>query len=51
MGTPKSLTNTLILLKEDFTDEEKKKYTAPIKTFAPKSDEICSSSVGKAEPA
>ncbi|HGZ8669253.1 TPA: polysaccharide lyase 8 family protein [Staphylococcus aureus] len=50
IGTPKSLTNTLILLKEDFTDEEKKKYTAPIKTFAPKSDEILSS-VGKAEPA
>ncbi len=24
IGTPKSLTNTLILLKEDFTDEEKK---------------------------
>ena len=50
IGTPRALTNTLILLKEDFTDEEKKKYTAPIKTFAPKSDEILSS-VGKAEPA
>ncbi|SGS51969.1 hyaluronate lyase [Staphylococcus aureus] len=31
IGTPRALTNTLILLKEDFTDEEKKKYTAPIK--------------------
>ncbi|HFE5873648.1 TPA: polysaccharide lyase 8 family protein [Staphylococcus aureus] len=50
IGTPRALTNTLILLKEDFTDEEKKKYTAPIKTFAPKSDEILSSA-GKAEPA
>ncbi len=50
IGTPRALTNTLILLKEEFTDEEKKKYTAPIKTFAPKSDEILSS-VGKAEPA
>ncbi|MBZ5393662.1 polysaccharide lyase 8 family protein [Staphylococcus aureus] len=50
IGTPRALTNTLILLKEDFTDEEKKKYTAPIKTFAPKSDEILSS-VGKTEPA
>lgn len=50
IGTPRALTNTLILLKEDFTDEEKKKYTAPIKTFAPKNDEILSS-VGKAEPA
>ncbi|CXY04964.1 polysaccharide lyase 8 family protein [Staphylococcus aureus] len=50
IGTPRALTNTLILLKEDFTDEEKKKYTAPIKTFAPKSDEILSS-VGKAGPA
>ena len=29
---------------------KKKKYTAPIKTFAPKSDEILSS-VGKAEQA
>ncbi|HAR4987659.1 TPA: polysaccharide lyase 8 family protein [Staphylococcus aureus] len=50
IGTPKSLTNTLILLKGDISSDEKKKYTAPIKTFAPKSDEILSS-VGKAEPA
>ncbi|CDR25749.1 polysaccharide lyase 8 family protein [Staphylococcus schweitzeri] len=50
IGTPRALTNTLILLKEDFTDEEKKKYTVPIKTFAPDSDKILSS-VGKAEPA
>ncbi|MBE5662101.1 polysaccharide lyase 8 family protein [Staphylococcus sp. SS21] len=50
IGTPRSLTNTLILLKEDFTDEEKKKYTAPIKTFAPKSDKILSS-VGQPEQA
>ncbi|HDZ5770276.1 TPA: polysaccharide lyase 8 family protein [Staphylococcus aureus] len=49
-GTPRALTNTLILLQEDFTDEEKKKYTAPIKTFAPDSDKILSS-VGKSEPA
>ncbi|HDH6164444.1 TPA: polysaccharide lyase 8 family protein, partial [Staphylococcus aureus] len=50
IGTPRGLTNTLILLQEDFTDEEKKKYTAPIKTFAPDSDKILSS-VGKSEPA
>lgn len=50
IGTPKSLTKTLILLNGDISSDEKKKYTAPIKTFAPKSDEILSS-VGKAEPA
>ncbi|HHE6110151.1 TPA: polysaccharide lyase 8 family protein [Staphylococcus aureus] len=50
IGTPRALTNSLILLQEDFTDEEKKKYTAPIKTFAPDSDKILSS-VGKSEPA
>lgn len=50
IGTPRALTNTLILLQEDFTDEEKKKYTTPIKTFAPDSDKILSS-VGKSEPA
>ncbi|HDI6886539.1 TPA: polysaccharide lyase 8 family protein [Staphylococcus aureus] len=50
IGTPRALTNTLILLQEDFTDEETKKYTAPIKTFAPDSDKILSS-VGKSEPA
>ncbi|CXO24560.1 polysaccharide lyase 8 family protein [Staphylococcus aureus] len=50
IGTPRALTNTLIHLQEDFTDEEKKKYTAPIKTFAPDSDKILSS-VGKSEPA
>ncbi|HCV3575960.1 TPA: polysaccharide lyase 8 family protein [Staphylococcus aureus] len=50
IGTPKSLTNTLILLNGDISSDEKKKYTAPIKTFAPKSDEILSS-VEKAEPA
>ncbi|HAR4958515.1 TPA: polysaccharide lyase 8 family protein [Staphylococcus aureus] len=50
IGTPRALTNTLILLQEDFTDEEKKKYTAPIKTSAPDSDKILSS-VGKSEPA
>ncbi|TXO27660.1 polysaccharide lyase 8 family protein, partial [Staphylococcus aureus] len=50
IGTPKSLTNTLILLNGDISIDEKKKYTAPIKTFAPESDKILSS-VGKAEPA
>ncbi|KMR15638.1 hyaluronate lyase HysA, partial [Staphylococcus aureus] len=48
IGTPKSLTNTLILLNDQFSNEEKKKFTAPIKTFAPDSDKILSS-VGKAE--
>lgn len=50
IGTPKSLTNTLILLNDQFSNEEKKKYTTPIKTFAPDSDKILSS-VGKSEPA
>ncbi|WP_414076420.1 polysaccharide lyase 8 family protein [Staphylococcus aureus] len=50
IGTPKSLTNTLILLNGNISIDEKKKYTAPIKTFAPESDKILSS-VGKAEPA
>ncbi|UXV57067.1 polysaccharide lyase 8 family protein [Staphylococcus aureus] len=50
IGTPRALTNTLILLNDQFSNEEKKKYTTPIKTFAPDSDKILSS-VGKAEPA
>ncbi len=50
IGTPKSLTNTLILLNDQFSNEEKKKFTAPIKTFAPDSDKILSS-VGKPEQA
>lgn len=48
IGTPRALTNTLILLNDQFSNEEKKKFTAPIKTFAPDSDKILSS-VGKAE--
>ncbi len=31
IGTPKSLTNTLILLNGDISIDEKKKYTAPLK--------------------
>ncbi|HCY8319228.1 TPA: polysaccharide lyase 8 family protein [Staphylococcus aureus] len=50
IGTPRALTNTLLLLNGDISNDEKKKYTAPIKTFAPDSDKILSS-VGKAEPA
>ncbi|WP_447405005.1 polysaccharide lyase 8 family protein [Staphylococcus aureus] len=50
IGTPKSLTNTLILLNDQFSNEEKKKFTAPIKTFAPDSDKILSS-VGESEGA
>ncbi|HBC4174738.1 TPA: polysaccharide lyase 8 family protein [Staphylococcus aureus] len=50
IGTPKSLTNTLILLNGDISSDEKKKYTAPIKTFAPDSDKILSS-VGQSEKA
>ncbi|GAB5795771.1 hypothetical protein JMUB7518_28000 [Staphylococcus aureus] len=42
-------TNTLILLNDQFSNDEKKKYTAPIKTFAPESDKILSS-VGQREP-
>ncbi|ELW9415407.1 polysaccharide lyase 8 family protein [Staphylococcus aureus] len=48
--TPRALTNTLILLNGDISSDEKKKYTAPIKTFAPDSDKILSS-VGKPEQA
>ncbi|HGZ9095598.1 TPA: polysaccharide lyase 8 family protein [Staphylococcus aureus] len=50
IGTPKSLTNTLILLNGDISSDEKKKYTAPIKTFAPENDKILSS-VGQPEQA
>ncbi|SCS56593.1 polysaccharide lyase 8 family protein [Staphylococcus aureus] len=50
IGTPKSLTNTLILLNGDISSDEKKKYTAPIKTFVPESDKILSS-VGQPEQA
>lgn len=50
IGTPRALTNTLILLNDQFSNEEKKKYTAPIKTFAPDSDKILSS-VGQPEQA
>ncbi|HCY6735825.1 TPA: polysaccharide lyase 8 family protein [Staphylococcus aureus] len=50
IGTPRALTNTLILLNDQFSNEEKKKYTAPIKTFVPDSDKILSS-VGQPEQA
>ncbi|NJH80333.1 hyaluronate lyase [Staphylococcus hyicus] len=50
IGSPKALTNTLILMDHVFTKEEKNKYTAPIKTYVPKSDEILAS-VGKSEKA
>ncbi|HGN7353280.1 polysaccharide lyase 8 family protein [Staphylococcus aureus] len=50
IGTPRALTNNLILLNDQFSNEEKKKYTAPIKTFAPDSDKILSS-VGQPEQA
>lgn len=50
IGTSRALTNTLILLNDQFSNDEKKKYTAPIKTFAPESDKILSS-VGQPEQA
>ncbi|HHR3541972.1 TPA: polysaccharide lyase 8 family protein [Staphylococcus aureus] len=50
IGTPRALTNTLLLLNGDISNDEKKKYTAPIKTFAPNSDKILSS-VGQTEQA
>lgn len=50
IGAPKSLTNTLILMDDKFTREEKKTYTAPIQKYVPKSDEILAS-VGKPEKA
>lgn len=50
IGAPKSLTNTLILMDDRFTREEKKTYTAPIQKYVPKSDEILAS-IGKPEKA
>lgn len=50
IGSPKALTNTLILMDDHFTNEEKKIYTAPIQKYVPKSDEILAS-VGKSEKA
>lgn len=50
IGGPKALTNTLILMDDHFTNEEKKIYTAPIQKYVPKSDEILAS-VGKSEKA
>ncbi|SBD22816.1 polysaccharide lyase 8 family protein [Staphylococcus aureus] len=50
IGTPRALTNTLLLLNADISNDEKKKYTATIKTFAPNSDKILSS-VGQPEQA
>lgn len=50
IGSPKALTNTLILMDDHFTNEEKKIYTAPIQKYVPKSDEILAS-VGKPEKA
>ncbi|HDJ5133634.1 TPA: polysaccharide lyase 8 family protein [Staphylococcus aureus] len=50
IGTPRALTNTLLLLNVDISNDEKKKYTATIKTFAPNSDKILSS-VGQPEQA
>ncbi|WP_105996054.1 polysaccharide lyase 8 family protein [Staphylococcus agnetis] len=50
IGAPKALTNTLILMDDKFTREEKKTYTAPIQKYVPKSDEILVS-VGKPEKA
>ncbi|MBO8747477.1 polysaccharide lyase 8 family protein [Staphylococcus aureus] len=50
IGTPRALTNILLLLNADISNDEKKKYTATIKTFAPNSDKILSS-VGQPEQA
>lgn len=50
IGSPKALTNTLILMDNELTFEEKKTYVAPIKTYVPKSDEILAS-IGKPERA
>ncbi|UEX90496.1 polysaccharide lyase 8 family protein [Staphylococcus ratti] len=50
IGSPRALTNILILMKDDFSQDERKKYVSPIQTYAPKSDEILAS-VGKAEKA
>ena len=50
IGTPRTLTNTLILLNDQFSNDEKRKIHCPIKTFAPESDKILSS-VGQPEQA
>ncbi|HDG5980385.1 TPA: hyaluronate lyase, partial [Staphylococcus aureus] len=50
IGTPKSLTNTLLLMDNMLTKDEMKNYSKPISTYAPSSDKILSS-VGESENA
>ncbi|HCW9895293.1 TPA: polysaccharide lyase 8 family protein [Staphylococcus aureus] len=50
IGTPRALTNTLLLMDDMLTKDEMKNYSKPISTYAPSSDKILSS-VGESEDA
>ncbi|HDJ2889944.1 TPA: polysaccharide lyase 8 family protein [Staphylococcus aureus] len=50
IGTPRALTNTLLLMDDILTKDEMKNYSKPISTYAPSSDKILSS-VGESEDA
>ncbi|MFS6776920.1 hypothetical protein, partial [Staphylococcus aureus] len=43
IGTPRALTNTLLLMDDMLTKDEMKNYSKPISTYAPSSDKILSS--------
>ncbi len=50
IGTPRALTNTLLLMDDILTKDEMKNYSKPISTYSPSSDKILSS-VGESEDA
>ncbi|HDC3440825.1 TPA: polysaccharide lyase 8 family protein, partial [Staphylococcus aureus] len=50
IGTPRALTNTLLLMDDMLTKDEMKNYSKPISTYSPSSDKILSS-VGESEDA
>ncbi|HCX3129546.1 TPA: polysaccharide lyase 8 family protein [Staphylococcus aureus] len=50
IGTPRALTNTLLLMDDILTKDEMINYSKPISTYAPSSDKILSS-VGESEDA
>ncbi|MGZ1563996.1 polysaccharide lyase 8 family protein [Staphylococcus argenteus] len=50
IGTPRALTNTLLLMDDMLTKDEMKNYSKPISTYSPFSDKILSS-VGESEDA
>ncbi|WP_088811284.1 polysaccharide lyase 8 family protein [Staphylococcus argenteus] len=50
IGTPRALTNTLLLMDDMLTKDDMKNYSKPINTYSPSSDKILSS-VGESEDA